>query len=107
MEYCDPSVLIEREIYYIDLLKPEYNILKRAGSLLGFKHSDSTRERLSKFYTGRVISLPTLGGSVRDKLSNSQKGRVHTAEALVKMSKSKLGLFVIRAQKEYKCCVCG
>lgn len=86
LEYCDPSVLMEREQYYIDLLKPEYNILKIAGSLLGFKHSDSTRERLSKFYTGRIISP-----EVRDKLSNSQKGRVHTAEALVKMSKSKLG----------------
>ena len=73
LEYCDPSVLMEREQYYIDLLKPEYNILKIAGSLLGFKHSDSTRERLSKFYTGRVISP-----EVRDKLSNSQKGRVHT-----------------------------
>ena len=86
LEYCDPLVLIEREQYYLDKFQPEYNILKTAGSLLGFKHSESTRERLSKFYTGRVIPQ-----EVRDKLSNSQKGRVHTAEALAKMSKSKLG----------------
>jgi len=26
LEYCEPSLLISREQYYIDLLKPEYNI---------------------------------------------------------------------------------
>jgi len=34
LEYCDISALIEREQYYIDLLQPEYNILKIAYSLL-------------------------------------------------------------------------
>lgn len=33
LEYCDISTLIEREQYYIDLLEPEYNILKIAYSL--------------------------------------------------------------------------
>ena len=36
------NLLIEREQYYIDFIKPEYNILKIAGSLLGFKHSPET-----------------------------------------------------------------
>lgn len=31
LEYCDSSELIKREQYYIDLFKPEYNILKVAG----------------------------------------------------------------------------
>ena len=35
LEYCDPDMVIEREQYYIDTLKPEYNILKTAGSLKG------------------------------------------------------------------------
>jgi len=26
LEYCEPSILIKREQYYINLLKPEYNI---------------------------------------------------------------------------------
>ena len=39
LEYCDPSLVIMREQYYIDLLNPEYNILKVAGSLFGYKHS--------------------------------------------------------------------
>lgn len=40
LEYCISSVLIEREQYYLDLLKPEYNILSKAGSRLGSKHSE-------------------------------------------------------------------
>lgn len=35
LEYCYIEDLIEREQYYIDLLKPEYNMLKIAGSSLG------------------------------------------------------------------------
>ena len=40
LEYCSKDMLIEREQYYLDLLKPEYNILKHAYSLLGYKHSE-------------------------------------------------------------------
>jgi group I intron endonuclease len=32
IEYCEPNKLISREQYYIDLLNPEYNILKKAGA---------------------------------------------------------------------------
>lgn len=46
LEYCNFELLIEREQYYIDLLKPEYNILPIAGSSLGFKHSSIILERM-------------------------------------------------------------
>lgn len=42
LEYCNKDDLIKKEQYYIDLLKPEYNILKIAGSRLGSKHSPET-----------------------------------------------------------------
>jgi len=42
LEYCNPNALIEREQYYFDLLKPEYNILKFVRSIKGFKHSKAT-----------------------------------------------------------------
>lgn len=35
LEYCDPSDILKREQYYLDLLKPQYNILKIAGSFAG------------------------------------------------------------------------
>lgn len=45
IEYCTPEKAIEKEQYYLDLFKPEYNILKKAGSLLGFKHSEETKAK--------------------------------------------------------------
>ena len=59
LEYCDTAILIEREQYYLDNLKPEYNILKVAGSMLGFKHSKVTKEILREKNTGRLHSETT------------------------------------------------
>ncbi len=36
LEYCKEEILFQREQYYIDTLDPEYNILRYAGSSLGF-----------------------------------------------------------------------
>ena len=46
LEYCTALKCIEREQYYLYLLKPEYNILKVAGSNLGFKHSKETKVKM-------------------------------------------------------------
>jgi hypothetical protein len=43
LEYCKKENVISREQYYFDFLNPEYNILKIAGSSLGYKHSLETR----------------------------------------------------------------
>lgn len=32
LEYCDKSILIEREQYYLDLFQPEYNFHSTADS---------------------------------------------------------------------------
>jgi hypothetical protein len=45
LEDCNNESLKIREQYYLDLLKPEYNICKTAGSMLGFKHSLKTIEK--------------------------------------------------------------
>ena len=53
LEYCDKEFVIDREQYYIDLFKPEYNLLNKAGSSLGFKHSSET---LLKFKDRKLSS---------------------------------------------------
>jgi hypothetical protein len=53
LEYCNPAIIIEREQYYLDNMKPEYNILKFARSLNGFKHSIKTIERMRMVNIGR------------------------------------------------------
>jgi group I intron endonuclease len=41
--------LIEREQYYIDLLNPEYNISRVAGSSLGRRHTPETLAKLKGY----------------------------------------------------------
>lgn len=47
LEYCESKLLIVREQYYINLLKPKYNILQTAGSRLGHKLSEYTKMKIS------------------------------------------------------------
>ena len=81
LEYCEPSKCIEREQYYLDLLKPEYNLLPKAGSRLGHKQSQETIEKLRNHWKGREHSKETL-----EKLSALQTGRVLSEETRAKMS---------------------
>ena len=53
LEYCEQDLLISREQYYIDLLMPEYNICKIAGSTLGKVHSESTKEKIRNSTAGK------------------------------------------------------
>jgi group I intron endonuclease len=94
LEYCDPNILLIREQYYLDLLKPEYNQLNVAGSSLGYKHtietlekfkarrfSDETLTNLAKAATGRVLSK-----EVRGKISTARKGIKLSDETRAKLS---------------------
>lgn len=82
LEYCIGTNPIEREQYYLDLLNPEYNILKKAGSLAGFKHS---KETLEKFKNRKVDDI------TKENLSKAALGRVLTEEEKNKISLSRLG----------------
>lgn len=48
IEKCSASKCVEREQYYIDLLKPEYNSCKIAGSSLGYKFTKQQIEKLKQ-----------------------------------------------------------
>lgn len=51
LEYCELNVVISREQYYMDTLKPSYNVLKVAGSSLGFKHSKTILAKPRRKFT--------------------------------------------------------
>lgn len=68
LEYCEESEAINREQYYLDLCEPEYNILKIAGSSLGYKYSEESRVMMSSSHAGKKHSEET-----RAKISSSQK----------------------------------
>lgn len=101
LEYCEKEELITREQYYIDKLSPSYNILKIAGSSLGFTHSEKTKsimsinntkekhplfgKKHSEISTANLIlnsktalavdSIDTIDGEVKSFRSNSEAAR--------------------------------
>jgi group I intron endonuclease len=83
LEYCEPENVISREQYYLDLLKPEYNILKIAGSNLGFKHAEETiakfRNRTHSKETRAKIAVAKLGKDrtqeIRAKIAATMSGK--------------------------------
>jgi len=103
LEYCEPDkiIILEREQYYLDLVffifplpctltlqsgakatkkrKPEYNILKTAGSSLGHKHSKETRDKIRAARLDRSEeSLAKLREHLA-RLNSSQKQLEHLA----------------------------
>ena len=100
LEYCKPDLLIKREQYYIDLLEPEYNILKVAESTLGFKHLEATKVRISINNTG--MNNPLIGKKhsyeTRKKIGESIKlnitPKVITTETRLKISSRSHGVKV-------------
>lgn len=79
LEYCDPSILIEREQYYLDVLKPQYNVLKVAGSSKGRKQTESAKLKISKSKTG-VKPKPETLKSLREHLSILNKSKAFKVE---------------------------
>lgn len=69
----------------MDLLKPEYNILAKAGSCLGFKHSAETKQKVREAeHSGRFKKGHQHAEETKTKISEAHMGRKHTEETLVK-----------------------
>jgi group I intron endonuclease len=73
LEYCDKSDVVSKEQYYLDLLSPQYNMCKYAGSFLGFKHSKETREKISAAIKGRKHTEETIAKIKAIGLTPEQK----------------------------------
>jgi excinuclease UvrABC nuclease subunit len=73
LEFCDKNEIISREDYFIQLYKPQYNILKKAGSLLGYKHNQESLNKMSESQRG---------------VKHYFYGKTHTEETLFKMIKA-------------------
>lgn len=72
LEHCQSIDLIKREQFYFDKLNPEYNILKIAGSSMGYKHSEATKEILREKGIGRKHLKTTLNKiSLNNSMSKS------------------------------------
>jgi len=75
LEYCSSKDVIEREQYYLDTYKPIYNILKTAGSSLGYVHNETSLSKMSL----RVVSKATLNKMKQRKQSEQTKDKIRKA----------------------------
>ena len=77
LELCEKEKCIEREQYYIDTLLPEYNKSPTAGSMLGNKLSEETKEKISKANKGKTGHKlgQKLSEETKKRLSESKKGK--------------------------------
>jgi group I intron endonuclease len=74
LEYCEPSNVIAREQYYLDLLNPEYNIsLTACAPMTGRNHSEETKQKMSEVKLGILRSEDT-----RRRISEAKKGMTKT-----------------------------
>lgn len=88
LEYCESSEAISREQYNIDLLKPDYNILKIANSRLGSKHTEESLAKIKNAYLNRTEEHKAKMTEHLAKLHASNIGRKHPH---TEKSKAKIG----------------
>lgn len=48
LEYCSIKNVIERDQFYLDNLRPDYNILKQSGSSNGYIHNEASILKISR-----------------------------------------------------------
>jgi group I intron endonuclease len=96
IEYCNIENLYSREQYYIDLFSPEYNILRLAGSSLGYKHADEAKAKIIAKLTGSRLSKET-----KDKIASKAFGRKHAEETILKMIETRQNVISRNYKKVY------
>lgn len=88
-----PEMLTVREQYWLDKLKPFFNIAPIAGSLLGMPsprigipHTEETRKKMSQSQTGRTHAPET-----KEKIRVGRVGKKWNEEAHAKASAAHMG----------------
>jgi group I intron endonuclease len=90
-------LILRREQHYIDSLEPEYNILSKAGSSLGYKHTEESLTKISQIHKGRTVSTETKIKMSEAKTGENHPlfGKLHSAETKAILSEARLGLYHI------------
>lgn len=89
LENCEKDKLIEREQFYLDTLKPEYNICPKAGNQLGLKFSDASKIKMSLAQQKRFLNKQECLKVTKHLKGNTYKRGTKTSDATkVLMSKA-------------------
>lgn len=86
LEKCLKEECQQKEQYWLDLLNPEYNILKNAYSPKGRIISQETRDKIGKAHKGKIITEKH-----KEQIRKASLGRKLSEETKKKISESHLG----------------
>lgn len=75
IELCESSISIQREQYYIDTLKPQYNTVHSAGRPLGMKHTEEFKKKVSERFKGNKYATGNTNNRGK-KLTEEQKAYI-------------------------------
>ena len=95
LEYCEIDCLIEKEQHYIDTFKPHYNLCKTAGSPIGIKRSEETKNKISKNHAKHNLGK-VFNDEIRKNMSLGQKKRLPPSELTKNKIKNSLSKAVIK-----------
>jgi NUMOD3 motif/GIY-YIG catalytic domain/NUMOD1 domain len=92
------ELILEKEQYHLDNFLPEYNILKVAGSSLGYKHTEETLVKISgdnhqnygKIHSESTKVLMSEAKS-GEKHPRGMQGKTHSAGTIAKISQALSG----------------
>jgi hypothetical protein len=97
LEYCNLENLLKREQFYLDTLKPEYNIVDKAGLTFGYKHSEESIKKMRDFILSNEVmakkKLATKNASLARSISILAKN-IKTGEKLEFKSMSEAANFL-------------
>jgi len=91
LEKVEPENLIEHEQYFLDIQKPEYNILLTAGSSLGYRHTEEAKQKSGKAGERNPNYGKSPSAETRARQSAANMGKHHSIATLTKMSAAKTG----------------
>lgn len=84
LEECvlDKNLITAREQFYLDTIKPEYNILSKAYTSLGRKHSDKTKKKISE---NNFMKKFGHSEETKKQISKTLKGKSKSSSHILKM----------------------
>lgn len=87
LEVCDIGSLIVMEQRAIDLMSPEFNVCRIAGSTAGRRHSEETKAKISSRIKGTKHAPRS--DEYRKKISEAHKGREKSPEHLAALQEGR------------------
>ena len=89
LEFCNKDEIIAKEQHYINILNPEYNILKIAGSRLGHVLSENTKAKMRLQGKKRIYSEEHIDRMSKLYLLRSKESREKDKERMLNLNISK------------------